>query len=144
MYGPVTRIREALRSKQHGKACYRLPAHDQFSIDQRSLACHSERGAKLAGLTKDHLDWQMHRLMIYGKGGPYGTKSKRRIIPLSPRVQTLLEGHLALHDKYGIGTRTMIVGPRSTDNDRDLFESFAGRSYLGSFRISGDVSINSF
>lgn len=32
-------------------------------------------------LTKENLDWQMHRLMIYGKGGPYGTKSKRRIIP---------------------------------------------------------------
>jgi len=33
--------------------------------------------------------------MIYGKGGPYGKLSKRRIIPLSSRIQPLLEGHLA-------------------------------------------------
>jgi len=65
------------------------------------------RVSELAELTKDNVDWQMHRLMIYGKGGPYGTKSKRRIIPLSPRVQPLLEGHLALHDKFEIGARTI-------------------------------------
>src|SRR5437588_9039927 len=58
------------------------------------------RVSELAGLTKDNLDWQMHRLMIYGKGGPYGTKSKRRIIPLSAGVQPLVEGHLALHDIF--------------------------------------------
>lgn len=65
------------------------------------------RVSELATLTKDNLDWQMHRLMIYGKGGPYGTKTKRRVIPLSPRVQPLLEGHLALHDKFRIGARTI-------------------------------------
>ena len=65
------------------------------------------RVSELSELTKENVDWQMHRLMIYGKGGPYGTKSKRRIVPLSPRVQPLLEGHLALHDRFGIGARTM-------------------------------------
>ena len=42
------------------------------------------RVAELANLTKDNIDWQGHRLMIYGKGGPYGTRSKRRVIPLTP------------------------------------------------------------
>ena len=65
------------------------------------------RVSELSGLTKDHLDWQMHRLMIYGKGGPYGTKSKRRIIPMSPRVQPLIEGHLALHNIFGMTSRTI-------------------------------------
>ena len=65
------------------------------------------RVSELATLTKDNLDWQIHRLMIYGKGGPYGTKSKRRIIPLSPRVQPLIEGHLALHDRFGMSARTI-------------------------------------
>src|SRR6202158_1642775 len=60
------------------------------------------RVAELANLTKDSLDWQSHRLMIYGKGGPYGTKSKRRVIPLTARVQPLLEGHFALLDEFGI------------------------------------------
>src|SRR5438128_12322901 len=65
------------------------------------------RVSELATLTKDNLDWQMHRLMIYGKGGPYGTRSKRRIVPLSPRVQPLIEGHIALHDEFGKSSRTI-------------------------------------
>ncbi len=65
------------------------------------------RVAELANLTQDNLDWQQHRLMIYGKGGPYGNLSKRRVIPLSSRVQPLIEGHLSLHDNTGIGVRTI-------------------------------------
>jgi integrase/recombinase XerD len=63
--------------------------------------------SELATLTKDNIDWQGHRLTIYGKGGPYGTKSKRRIVPLTPRVQSLIEGHFALHERVGIGARSM-------------------------------------
>lgn len=65
------------------------------------------RVSELATLTKDNVDWQTHRLMIYGKGGPYGTRSKRRIIPLSPRAQPLIEGHLALHDSFEMSARTI-------------------------------------
>jgi integrase/recombinase XerD len=65
------------------------------------------RVSELAGLTKDHLDWQNHRLMIYGKGGPYGSRSKRRLIPLSARIQPLLEGHLALYDTFSMTPRTI-------------------------------------
>jgi integrase len=43
------------------------------------------RVAELAHLKKDNIDWQDHRLMIYGKGGPYGSRSKRRVIPLTAR-----------------------------------------------------------
>lgn len=57
------------------------------------------RVAELAGFKKENIDWQSHRVMIYGKGGPYGTKSKRRVIPLAAREQPLLEGHFALHDE---------------------------------------------
>lgn len=65
------------------------------------------RVSELASLKKDNLDWQTHRLMIYGKGGPYGSRTKRRIIPLSSRVCPLIEGHLGLHDKFGMGPRTI-------------------------------------
>jgi integrase/recombinase XerD len=58
-------------------------------------------------MTKDNLDWQAHRLMVYGKGGPYGTTSKRRVIPLTARVQPLLEGHFALNDTLGMSVRTL-------------------------------------
>jgi integrase/recombinase XerD len=65
------------------------------------------RVAELAGLTKQHFDWQAHRIMVYGKGGLYGLKSKRRVIPLSPRIQPLLEGHFALHETLGMSVRTI-------------------------------------
>jgi integrase/recombinase XerD len=65
------------------------------------------RVAELAKLTKDNLDWQAHRLMVYGKGGPFGTTSKRRVIPLTARVQPLLEGHFALNDSLGMSVRTV-------------------------------------
>lgn len=65
------------------------------------------RVTELSKLIKDNLNWQNHRLMIYGKGGPYGKLSKRRIIPLSSRLQPILEGHLGLHDNIKIGVRTI-------------------------------------
>ena len=65
------------------------------------------RVTELAKLGKNNIDWQAHRLMIYGKGGPYGTRSKRRIVPLSARVQPILEGHFALHDSVGMTSRTI-------------------------------------
>ena len=45
--------------------------------------------------------------MIYGKGGPYGTKSKRRVIPLTARIQPLIEGYFALHETVGCSARTI-------------------------------------
>lgn len=65
------------------------------------------RVSELCGLRKENIDWQTHRLMVYGKGGPYGSRTKRRVIPLSARVQPLLEGHFALHDVLRIGVRTV-------------------------------------
>jgi integrase len=63
--------------------------------------------SELAGLTHEHIDWQNHRLMIYGKGGIYGTKSKRRIIPLTDRIRPLIDGHFAIHDTVGMTPRTI-------------------------------------
>jgi integrase/recombinase XerD len=67
------------------------------------------RVSELATLKKENIDWQGHRLMVYGKGGPYGSQTKRRVIPLSSRVQPLLEGHFALHDTLGLAPRTIQV-----------------------------------
>ena len=65
------------------------------------------RVSELAELTKMNLDWQAHRIMVYGKGGPYGSRTKRRVIPLSPRIQPLIEGHFALHESLGMSPRTI-------------------------------------
>ena len=65
------------------------------------------RVSELAGLTKESLDWQAHRVMVYGKGGPSGNRSKRRVLPLSSRVQNVLEGHMSLHDGIEMTSRTL-------------------------------------
>ncbi len=65
------------------------------------------RVAELAGLKKDNIDWQNRRLTIYGKGGPYGSKSKRRILELSTRIRPLIENHFAIYDTFNITPRTI-------------------------------------
>jgi integrase/recombinase XerD len=47
------------------------------------------RVSELANLKRANLDCQTHRLMIYGKGGLFGSKSKRRVIPLTARIRPL-------------------------------------------------------
>jgi len=63
------------------------------------------RIGELAGLSKDNFDWQMHRLTIYGKGGPYGKKSKRRVVPMSNRITPLLDSYFGLNDTFDYTTR---------------------------------------
>ncbi len=45
--------------------------------------------------------------MICGTEGPCGSKSERRVIPLTARVQPLVEGRFALHDAFGMDDRTI-------------------------------------
>jgi integrase/recombinase XerD len=59
------------------------------------------RVAELAGLTRDNVDWQAHRLVIHGKGG------KRRVVPTSPRSWVLLERWFADRRTVGAGRRTL-------------------------------------
>jgi integrase/recombinase XerD len=65
------------------------------------------RVAELAGLKKDNIQWQERRLIIYGKGGPYGKKTKRRVIPMTDRVRRVLEHHFAYENEFGISSRTI-------------------------------------
>jgi integrase/recombinase XerD len=65
------------------------------------------RVSEQANLTPAQIDWQGHQLTIYGKGGPCGSRSKRRIIPLSARLQPLIAHHFALHDSVGLTPRAM-------------------------------------
>src|SRR5713226_8168184 len=67
------------------------------------------RASELASLTREQIDWQASppRFVIFGKGGPFGKKSKRRVVPISPRVRTLLEAHFALNDAFGMDRRTV-------------------------------------
>lgn len=54
------------------------------------------RVSELCGLTRDNILWQQGCLRIKGKGGPYGKKTKARVVPVSRRVMTLFEAYFAL------------------------------------------------
>jgi len=73
------------------------------------------RLSEFADLKKDNIQWQERRLVIYGKSGPYGKKTKRRIIPMTERVrrlgdeelkQFLKESGFSLKDVTLIGKKT--------------------------------------
>lgn len=65
------------------------------------------RVGELANLTKDNIDWQGHRIIVHGKGGHYGKQSKRRIVPMTDRIQPLLESYYALNDSFILKQRQM-------------------------------------
>ena len=65
------------------------------------------RLSEFADLKKENVQWQEKRLVIYGKGGPYGKKTKRRIIPMTDRVRRLVEYHFAENNNIGMSKRTI-------------------------------------
>ena len=63
------------------------------------------RVSELCSLTSQHILWQQKALRIQGKGGPYGKLAKHRVVPMSRRIQPLMEHYFAMH-------KTWFVGPR--------------------------------
>jgi integrase/recombinase XerD len=63
------------------------------------------RVSELCSLTGENVQWQQRAIRVKGKGGPYGKRSKNRIVPMSPRVRALLEPYFALNDKWFVGAR---------------------------------------
>jgi integrase len=63
------------------------------------------RVSELAQLTKQNILWQERRLAIHGKGGPYGKRSKHRVLPMTDRVRLLIEHHDTMQDNFGITAR---------------------------------------
>jgi|SRR6516164_6371303 integrase/recombinase XerD len=63
------------------------------------------RVSELCGLTPSHILWQQKSLRVSGKGGPYGKRSKKRVVPMSRQTQALLEPYFALNEKWFVGTR---------------------------------------
>ena len=63
------------------------------------------RVSELCALTPRNILWQQKSLRISGKGGFYGKKTKKRVVPMSNRVQSLLEHYFAINDRFPIGPR---------------------------------------
>jgi integrase len=58
------------------------------------------RVSELCSLPPSHVLWQQRSLRVSGKGGPYGKRSKKRAVPMSRRIQALLEPCFSLNDKW--------------------------------------------
>jgi integrase/recombinase XerD len=63
------------------------------------------RVAELCALTSKDVLWQQRQLRFKGKGGPYGKKSKVRVVPMSTRVRAILEHHYALEKAFPVRKR---------------------------------------
>ena len=87
--------------------------------DALSHACHTTqekliiwtlldsglRVSELCSLTPQHILWQQKAFRVEGKGGPYGKQSKKRVVPMSRRIQPLVEHYFAIHDSWFVGPR---------------------------------------
>ena len=65
------------------------------------------RPSEFPDLKEDNIQWQERRLVICGKGGLYGKKTKRRIIAITERVRRLIEYHFAEDNDTGMTKRTV-------------------------------------
>ena len=65
------------------------------------------RLSEFADLKKENIHWQEGRLVIYGKGGACGKRTKRRIIPMTRRVRRLMEYHFAENNGIAVTKRTV-------------------------------------
>jgi len=63
------------------------------------------RVSELCGLRREDVQWQEGRLVVWGKGGPFGKRSKRRIVPMTDKVKKLLEMHFITNDRIGLSAR---------------------------------------
>jgi integrase/recombinase XerD len=63
------------------------------------------RVSELCSLTTQNILWQQKAIAISGKGGPHGKRSKKRVVPMSRRIQPLLEHYFAINEKWFIGIR---------------------------------------
>lgn len=94
------------------------------------------RLSEFAELTKDNIQWQERRLVIYGKGGPYGKKSKRRVIPMTDRVRRLMEYHFAEHNTTGMSKRTVNRVIKRLANKAQISKSVSAHVLRHTFAVN--------
>lgn len=97
-------VREPLRAEEVDRLCQSCETLQEKLI-LWTLLDTGLRVSELCGLTPQHIQWQQKSIRITGKGGPQGKKSKKRVVPMSKRVQTLLEHYFAIYDQWPIGIR---------------------------------------
>ncbi len=102
-------VREPLSPEEANQLVNACDTHEEKLVVW-TLLDTGLRVSELAAITRKAIDWQSSppRIVVHGKGGPYGKQSKRRVVPLvARRSRALLEGHLAINDSLGLSVRTM-------------------------------------
>ncbi len=97
-------VREPLRAEEADKLSQACETTQEKLIIW-TLLDTGLRVSELCSLTPQHILWQQKSLRISGKGGPYGKKSKKRVVPMSRRVQALLEHYFAINNNWPVGER---------------------------------------
>jgi integrase/recombinase XerD len=97
-------VREPLRAEEADRLC-QVCESMQEKLIVWTLLDTGLRVSELCGLNPEHILWQQKTLRITGKGGPHGKKSKKRVVPMSKRVQTLLEHYFAINNSWPVGIR---------------------------------------
>ena len=97
-------IREPLTNKEVDQLCGECKTSQEKLIIWTLLET-GLRVSELCSITPENILWQQKSIRITGKGGIHGKKSKKRVVPMSPRVQALLEHYFAINDKWPVGSR---------------------------------------
>ncbi len=97
-------VREPLQEEQADKLSHVCESTEEKLIIW-TLLDTGLRVSELCSLTPQHVLWQQKAFRIEGKGGPYGKQSKKRVVPMSRRIQPLMEHYFALNDRWFVGTR---------------------------------------
>jgi len=101
---PYQFVREPLLREEADRLCHACSDHREKLIVWTLLDTGLRIG-EFCSLTSQQILWQEHALRITGKGGPYGKMTKKRIVPMTQRVQTLFEHWFALNDKMPLRER---------------------------------------
>ena len=97
-------VREPLRAEEADQLSHACETTEEKLIVW-TLLDTGLRVSELCELTPQQMLWQQKSFRISGKGGPHGKKSKQRVVPLSKRIQTLLEHYFAIHERWFVGPR---------------------------------------
>ena len=63
------------------------------------------RVSEFCNLKRTQIQWQENRIVVWGKGGRYGTRKKRRIIPLTVRINQIFRIYFITNDQVRISVR---------------------------------------
>lgn len=97
-------VREPLRSEEADALSHVCETTEEKLIIW-TLLDTGLRVSELCGLTPPHILWQQKAFRIRGKGGAYGQRSKTRVVPMSRRIQPLIEHYFAIHEAWFVGAR---------------------------------------